>query len=330
MHVEMREALKVAFHDAFPVAQIDDSNEEFQARLDYDEEEISRLVEDIEHNGLRNPIGLKKKGETYQIIYGFQRLKAVKKLGLETVKANIYEDLTEEQAREQAVSDNVRHGDLTDYEKSVECLKLKEKGYSVDHLCVLFGVKKSIVYNHLSVANLDATTKFCLHKEYITLNHTVELARIEDVSKRLEALTGVLSCKWSVRDLKRWITERESPIFYAPLNGWIDLCPKSMKMESLDDCKKCEYHKGIDIGEDKPGDWEYEDKELVKARKKQLKCSFSVDKALLPLLAPSFKNLYINEEYARLGLTGYTGNPQAVKESDGGERDFESEKSHLR
>jgi ParB/RepB/Spo0J family partition protein len=236
--------MRIRYHDSFPVAQIDDSNGEFQARVDYDEEEISRLAEDIERNGLRNAIGLRKNSDLYQIIWGFQRVKAVKKLGLETIKANVYEDLTDDEAREQAISDNVRHGDLTDHEKAKECLKLKEKGYSVDHLCTLFGVKKSIVYNYLSVANLDTTTKYCLHEDLITLNHAVELARIQDVSKRLETLQHVVAWKWSVKDLRMWLTNHSSPIMSVWLAGWIPLCPKNMKATGLEECRKCEHHRG--------------------------------------------------------------------------------------
>ena len=309
---EAHARVRLEYHSAFPLSQIDDSNEEFQARLDYDEEEILGLAEDIKHNGLRNPVGLKKKGDVYQVVYGFQRLRAVKKLGFETVKANIYGDLTDEDAREQAISDNVRHGDLTDCEKAVECFKLKKKGYEVEQLCWLFKVKKSIVYNYLSIANLDVTTKFCLHKEHITLNHAVELARIEEVSKRLENLRTVIGQKWSVRDLKTWILEGRSPTYMASLNGWIDLCPKSMKTEALDNCRKCEYHISVEIGEEIPKCWVYEDKELVKARRKQLKCSFSVDEKLLPLLAMSISAVKINEDYVALADLART-NPQAAK-----------------
>lgn len=242
---EEERKLKVRYREDFPINSIDGADEEFQSRLDYDEEEIERLARDIEENGQRNPIGVRKKeGGRYQIIYGFQRVKAIKLLGKDTVKANVYEGTTDPEAREQSISDNLRHSDLTDVEKALACLRLKEKGYSTHALCGLFGAKKSTIYNYITAARLDPTTRYCIHKGIISLNHGVELARVKEVSKRLETLRQVVGWRYSVRDLKRWLADGESPIVALPVNGWIQVCPKSLKMESLEDCENCEHYKG--------------------------------------------------------------------------------------
>ncbi len=49
---------------------IDDTDETYQPRLDYDTEEINALAEDIKQYGQRNPIGVEPIGEKYRIIYG--------------------------------------------------------------------------------------------------------------------------------------------------------------------------------------------------------------------------------------------------------------------
>lgn len=105
--------IKVSYEERSPLSLIDEANEEFQARLDYDEEELARLAEDIRQNGQRNPIGIRRRDERYQVIYGFQRVKAVKSLGWDSIRANIYEGATETELHIHSVSDNVRHGDLT-------------------------------------------------------------------------------------------------------------------------------------------------------------------------------------------------------------------------
>ena len=87
--------MKPRYEENFPLDLIDEANEEFQARLDYDEEELESLKQDIAQNGQRNPVGLVQKGDRYQIIYGFQRVKAIRRLGWDSVRANIYEDATE-------------------------------------------------------------------------------------------------------------------------------------------------------------------------------------------------------------------------------------------
>ena len=233
--------MKVTYEENFPVELIDEVNEEFQARLDYDEEELTALLQDMQQNGQRNPVGLIKKGQDrHQLIYGFQRVKVIKRLGWKTVRANIYENATERELHIHSISDNVRQAQLTDLEKSLKTKSLKEIGFTTEELCELFGVKKSAIYNYLTVADLDETTRECLQRGLISLNHAVELARLEN-SKRLEKLKTVLSLQLSVNELKT----RHYHTRMLALDGWVNICPHSMHMEPLYSCKECPYHERI-------------------------------------------------------------------------------------
>lgn len=232
--------MKPRYEENFPLDLIDEANEEFQARLDYDEEELESLKQDIAQYGQRNPVGLVQKGERYQIIYGFQRVKAIRRLGWDSVRANIYEDATEKELHMHGISDNVRLAQLTDLEKALKARSLKEKGFTTEELCEMFGVKKSALYNYFSIADLDETTHECLQRGLISLNHCVELARLQN-SKRLEKLRTVLSLQLSVNELK---TGHYHTRMLA-LDGWVNICPESMHMKPLYECKECPYHEGI-------------------------------------------------------------------------------------
>lgn len=238
--------MKVRYEESLTLELIDGTDEAFQARLDYDEEELESLKQDIAENGQRNPVGLIQKGNRYQLIYGFQRVKVMRRLGWESVRANIYEEATEKELHAHSISDNVRQAQLTDLEKALKARSLKEKGFSTEELCEMFGVKKSALYNYFSVADLDETTRECLQRGLISLNHAVELARLEN-SKRLEKLKTALSLQLSVMELKAG--------HYHPrmlgLEGWVPICPQSMKMEALYKCKECPYHEGIKEKDDR-------------------------------------------------------------------------------
>ncbi|GAH80221.1 unnamed protein product, partial [marine sediment metagenome] len=169
--------MKVRYEESLTLELIDETDEAFQARLDYDEEELESLKQDIAENSQRNPVGLIQKGDRYQLIYGFQRVKVMRRLGWESVRANIYEEATEKELHTHSISDNVRQAQLTDLEKALKARSLKEKGFSTEELCEMFGVKKSALYNYFSVADLDETTRECLQRGLISLNHAVELAR---------------------------------------------------------------------------------------------------------------------------------------------------------
>lgn len=232
--------MKVRYEENFPLELIDETNEQFQARLDYDEGELETLLQDIAQNGQRNPVGLIQKDDRYQLIYGFQRLKVIKELSWKTLHANIYEDATEKELHIHSISDNIRQAQLTDLEKALKAKHLKGMCFSTEELCELFSVKKSAIYNYLTVADLDETTHECLQRGLISLNHAVELVRLQN-SKRLEKLKTVLSLQLSVNELK---TGHYHARMLA-LDGWVNICPQSMHMKPLYECKECPYHEGI-------------------------------------------------------------------------------------
>lgn len=262
---------KISYHVDFSLSKINEADEEYQARLDYDIEEINSLARDIEINGQRNPIGIKQKNDYYQVLYGFQRTKALKKLGKTTAKVNLYEELTDSEAREQAISDNMRNCSLTEKEQAIECFKLKNQGYSIEKLCELFSAKKSVIYNFLSIAEADKATQYCLHKGYISLNHAVELLREKELSKRLEKLRQILIHNWSIRTLKQngeGTTTKGFPI----------LCPKTMARKEPNDCKDCEFFTGIKTVGYRKLCLEYDPKikKYLPARKRVLICNATI------------------------------------------------------
>ena len=72
--------MKVRYENNFPLAKINENDREFRPRIDYDQSAIRLLAQDIFQNGQHNPIGIGKKDEYYQVIYGFQRVLAMKSL----------------------------------------------------------------------------------------------------------------------------------------------------------------------------------------------------------------------------------------------------------
>lgn len=59
---------------------LDLEDKTFMSRLNFDDAYIQGLAEDIEKLGQRNPISLRPKGEKFQVIYGWQRIKAARAL----------------------------------------------------------------------------------------------------------------------------------------------------------------------------------------------------------------------------------------------------------
>lgn len=194
--------MKVRYEENFPLELIDETDEELQVRLDYDEEELESLVQDIAQNGQRNPVGLVQKGDRYQIIYGFQRVKAIRRLGWDSVRANIYEKTSQKELYTQSFSDNIRHEDLSDLETALSLRSLKEQfGYSIDELGQMLGRKSVTVYNLLKLTTVEDEIKVAVHKGQISLTQAMEIGRFPNF-KRLKILDQAIREQLSVRQLK--------------------------------------------------------------------------------------------------------------------------------
>ncbi len=217
--------MKVTYYETIELSKINENDREYQPRLEYDEDAIKLLAEDITKNGQHNPAGLYFKGDHYQVVYGFQRVIAMKKLGKESIRANVYEGATTSELHAQAISNNERHMDLNELERALYVSRLKQSGMGVDEIGQMFGLNKSVIYNLLTISELDESTQGCLRAKRISLNHAVELAREKDISKRLEILTRALTYSWSFRDLKHYEATGQSPVGSFGTMGDIGLCP---------------------------------------------------------------------------------------------------------
>lgn len=238
---------------------LDLEDETFQARFSYSERKIKNLAQDIKEYGQREPIGVRespKENGKFQIIYGFQRVKACKLLGRKTIKATVYEGASDRECRELCVRDNEMHGDLSQVEKALQCHKLKEEhGWSVDRLCEAFNAKKSAIYNWLKVADLDDVVLGLIHHGYLTVYQGLEIGKIDD-SRRLENSEGSLKEytlreavgeDWSVREIRKWREERSHKGTIAPNSPMVTNCWKDLSEKVVEkDCKNCKYYGGLE------------------------------------------------------------------------------------
>ena len=78
---------------------VDLADTTFMPRLDFDERRFKSLSEDILRFGQRNPIGLRENEERFQVIYGWNRIKAFQLLGRDEIEARNYGEISDLEAQ---------------------------------------------------------------------------------------------------------------------------------------------------------------------------------------------------------------------------------------
>lgn len=98
-----------------PISLIDDFAEHpFQVR---DDEDMERLIQSIENNGVLTPVILRKNGDRYELIAGHRRKHACLRLGISGIPA-IVRELSREEAVVEMVDSNLQREHILPSEKA--------------------------------------------------------------------------------------------------------------------------------------------------------------------------------------------------------------------
>jgi ParB family chromosome partitioning protein len=171
----------------------------FNPRKYRNEEELEELTRSIVNFGIIQPVTLRVKGETYEIVCGERRYRASQKAGLSTIPA-IVKNCSDEEAMEICILENLQRRDIHPVEEADSFGKLMEvRNYSIDDLVKQFGKTDKYIRSRLQLRNLVDEVAELLVKEEITLGIALELARFcPDIQKNVyrEHLNADDSYSW--------------------------------------------------------------------------------------------------------------------------------------
>jgi ParB family chromosome partitioning protein len=132
----------------------------YQPRLKIDEAKLEELAVSIKENGLIQAVPVAKFSkfgkDSYILIAGHRRVAAHRKLGLQTIKVNIFDDITEKDLASMALVENLQRDDLKVLEVAMQYrLLLNSKIFeTVRELAVSIGRAESSVGKVLNLLNL--------------------------------------------------------------------------------------------------------------------------------------------------------------------------------
>lgn len=162
--------------------------------------DVSALVKSIETNGFIGALSVRllefDDPQVMEVWAGNRRLKAAQEAGLEEVPCDVY-DLTEVQALELNLTEQINRADLTPLEEGEACRRLQElSGYSVAQVAAKLGQSTSWVTKRVALCSLAPEAKTALGKGEVSLTVAQALAALPtqqlqvDGLKELSALEG--------------------------------------------------------------------------------------------------------------------------------------------
>jgi len=191
---------------------------EYNSRISYTSQSIHRMAKSIASNGLLTPVKVRtstKNPGKFELVYGHRRYLAAKKLGLDSIRAELAEMSNEEMILNSLV-ENVEREDLSDYEKALIFERLnKEFGKTYDEIGRVVGLSKQHVSSYIAMVRLfDTQTlaedpELSMYLRKITEHHARILSRVDD-NRRANLIRMIVEEGLSVRELARIVSRLRS------------------------------------------------------------------------------------------------------------------------
>lgn len=183
----------------------------YQPRKSFEESELGELAASIAQNGIMQPIvvrPIEAEGNiSYEIIAGERRWRASKRIGMDTVPA-IIREMTDQQALELALVENVQREDLSALEEAAGYQQLIiEFNYTQEQLAGSVGKSRSHIANLLRLLSLPNEVKSLLEAGKLTMGHARALMTAENP---VELANQVVAKNLNVRQTEK-LAKGESP-----------------------------------------------------------------------------------------------------------------------
>ena len=150
-------------------------------RKTFNDTSLQELADSIREVGVLQAIAVRPRTEGgYEIIYGERRYRASLLAGAKTIKANIYNNVTDDEAEDMSLSENLQREQVRPTEEAKAFKRLLEKGrYDMYSLVSRFGRSEKYIYTRLKLNELYAPIGELLDNETITVSVAEEISTYE-------------------------------------------------------------------------------------------------------------------------------------------------------
>jgi ParB family transcriptional regulator, chromosome partitioning protein len=178
----------------------------FQARKKFDKEELVELANSIKANGLLQPITARKLSSgAFEIIAGERRWRACQIAGHHTVPV-LLKELTDQQALELGIIENIQRSDLNPIEEAEAYLRLMEDfSLTQQQVSEKVGKDRATIANALRLLQLPHAVKELLLDKQISSGHAKALLSLSEKEKISGLASEIVKKGLSVRALEKII-----------------------------------------------------------------------------------------------------------------------------
>lgn len=179
-----------------------------QPRKNFDETALQELADSIKHNGVLQPILVRRIGSKYQIVAGERRYQASKLAGLKEIPA-VVRDIDDKEVFQLALIENLQRSDLSPMEEAKGYRQLIDsQGLTQEGLAKILSKSRSAIANTLRLMDLPTVVQEMIEQGLLTAGHARAILAVPTEEGRVELAQKVVKENLTVRQ-----TENLAPLF---------------------------------------------------------------------------------------------------------------------
>lgn len=187
-----------------PIAEIHPNPR--QPRRFFAEERIAELAESIRHQGVLQPLVVRKAEQGYELIIGERRLRAAQRAGLDRVPV-VVKDVSDAESLEMALVENIQREELTPIEEALAYRQLAEEFHlTQEEIANRVGKSRPVVTNLLRVLNLPDEITEAVDRGNLSVGHARALLSLQTPDRQIELARQVVRQGLSVRETETLVT----------------------------------------------------------------------------------------------------------------------------
>lgn len=178
----------------------------FQTRTHFDEAKLAELAASVAASGVVQPIVVRKAEDgRYTLVTGERRLLASKKAGKTTIPA-IVREVSDVQAMEMTIVENLQRADLNPMEQARAYQRLSQEFHMTqEQMAVRTGKERASVANFLRLLKLPVAIQQHVEAGELTFGHARALLALESPESIAAAAQKVLALHLSVRSTENYV-----------------------------------------------------------------------------------------------------------------------------
>lgn len=222
-----------------------------QPRKFYDEAAMQELTDSVREKGILQPILIRPNGKGYIIVCGERRYKAALNVQKELVDHDVIpaviRELSDEEALELQIIENLQRKDVHPMEEAVAFKSLIEKGKDLKELAARIGKSEFYARQRIKLNDLSKAWQDVFYKNKIKLSHALQIATLAE--KEQEQLYKAKVNK-KMLDQGNWIIEFW-PSDLEQLKRKLNKAPFDIKDATLQPmmgaCTNCKFNSAVAI-----------------------------------------------------------------------------------